>query len=274
MKKIMFLIPLLIITFLTACSQPTTVQQTVVNDSKIIPAAERLDAYLPLLKNKRVAVFANNTSMVQNVHLVDTLSRSGIDIKKIFAPEHGFRGTADAGEKVSNSRDPVTGITIVSLYGKKRKPTAEDLADVDVIVFDIQDVGVRFFTYISSLEDLSEAAIEFNKPLIVLDRPNPNGDYVDGPVRKDGFRSFLGMQKVPVVYGMTIGEYAMMLKGEKWIDSAIRKKSRNDLRLTVIPCANYTHNSKYILPVKPSPNLPDMASVYLYPSTCFLKAPC
>ena len=271
MKKIMFLIPLLIITFLTACSQPTTVQQTVVNDSKIIPAAERLDAYLPLLKNKRVAVFANNTSMVQNVHLVDTLSRSGIDIKKIFAPEHGFRGTADAGEKVSNSRDPVTGITIVSLYGKKRKPTAEDLADVDVIVFDIQDVGVRFFTYISSLEDLSEAAIEFNKPLIVLDRPNPNGNYVDGPVRKDGFRSFLGMQKVPVVYGMTIGEYAMMLKGEKWIDSAIRKKSRNDLRLTVIPCANYTHNSKYILPVKPSPNLPDMASVYLYPSTCFFE---
>jgi uncharacterized protein YbbC (DUF1343 family) len=271
MKKIIFLIPFLIITFLTGCSQPTTVQQTTVNDSKIIPAAERLDAYLPLLKNKRVAVFANNTSMVQNVHLVDTLSRSGVDIKKIFAPEHGFRGTADAGEKVSNSKDPATGIAIVSLYGKKRKPNADDLADVDVIVFDIQDVGVRFFTYISSLEDLSEAAIEFNKPLIVLDRPNPNGDYVDGPVRKEGFRSFLGMQKVPVVYGMTIGEYAMMLKGEKWIDSAIRKKSRNDLNLTVIPCANYTHNSKYILPVKPSPNLPDMASVYLYPSTCFFE---
>jgi uncharacterized protein YbbC (DUF1343 family) len=270
MKKIMFVLPFLILTFLTGCSQ-TTVQETVVNDSKIIPAAERLDAYLPLLKNKRVAVFANNTSMVQQVHLVDTLSRSGVNIKKIFAPEHGFRGTADAGEKVGNSKDPVTGIAIVSLYGKKRKPSAEDLADVDVIVFDIQDVGVRFFTYISSLEDLSEAAIEFDKPLIVLDRPNPNGDYVDGPVRKEGFRSFLGMQQVPVVYGMTIGEYAMMLKGEKWIDSAIRKKSRNDLNLTVIPCANYTHNSKYILPVKPSPNLPDMASVYLYPSTCFFE---
>jgi uncharacterized protein YbbC (DUF1343 family) len=172
---------------------------------------------------------------------------------------------------VSNSKDPATGIPVISLYGKKRKPNAEDLADVDVIIFDIQDVGARFFTYISSLEDLCEAAIEFNKPLLILDRPNPNGDYVDGPVRKDGYRSFLGMQKVPVVYGMTIGEYAMMLKGEKWIDSTIRKRSRNDLNLTVIPCANYTHSSKYILPVKPSPNLPDMASVYLYPSTCFFE---
>ncbi len=272
MKKILFLIPSLVMAFITGCSQPATVQHAPVEkDSKIIPAAERIEAYLPMLKNKRVAVFANNTSMVQDIHLVDTLSRSGVDIKKIFAPEHGFRGTADAGEKVSNSKDSATGITVISLYGKKRKPNAEDLADVDVIVFDIQDVGVRFFTYISSLEDLSEAAIEFNKPLIVLDRPNPNGDYVDGPVRRDGFRSFLGMQKVPVVYGMTIGEYAMMLKGEKWIDSAIRKKSKNDLDLTVIPCANYTHSSKYILPVKPSPNLPDMASVYLYPSTCFFE---
>jgi uncharacterized protein YbbC (DUF1343 family) len=272
MKKILFLIHSMIIAFLTGCSQPpATVQHPVVNGSKIIPAAERIESYIPLLKNKRVAVFANNTSMVQDVHLVDTLSRSGVKIKKIFAPEHGFRGTADAGEKVSNSKDPATGIPVISLYGKKRKPNAEDLADVDVIVFDIQDVGVRFFTYISSLEDLTEAAIEFNKPLIVLDRPNPNGDYVDGPVRKDGYRSFLGMQKVPVVYGMTIGEYAMMLKGEKWIDSAIRKKSRNDLNLTVIPCANYTHSSKYILPEKPSPNLPDMASVYLYPSTCFFE---
>jgi uncharacterized protein YbbC (DUF1343 family) len=271
MKKILFLVPFLVIAFLTGCSQPSTVQHPIVNDSKIIPAAERLDEYLPLLKNKRVAVFANNTSMVQDVHLVDTLSRSGVEIKKIFAPEHGFRGTADAGEKVSNSKDPATGIPVISLYGKKRKPNAEDLADVDVIIFDIQDVGARFFTYISSLEDLCEAAIEFNKPLLILDRPNPNGDYVDGPVRKDGYRSFLGMQKVPVVYGMTIGEYAMMLKGEKWIDSTIRKRSHNDLNLTVIPCANYTHSSKYILPVKPSPNLPDMASVYLYPSTCFFE---
>src|SRR5688500_2397835 len=271
MKKIMFLIPAFLMAFLTGCSQPSTVQHANTEDSKIIPAAERIDAYLPLLKNKQVAVFANNTSMVKDIHLVDTLSRLGINIKKIFAPEHGFRGTADAGEKVSNSKDPATGIPVISLYGKKRKPSGEDLADVDVIVFDIQDVGVRFFTYISSLEDLAESAIEFNKPLIVLDRPNPNGFYVDGPVRREGFRSFLGMQKVPIVYGMTIGEYATMLKGEKWIDSTIRKKSRNDLALTVIPCGNYTHNSKYILPVKPSPNLPDMASVYLYPSTCLFE---
>jgi uncharacterized protein YbbC (DUF1343 family) len=270
-NKLLLLLPALVLTFVTGCSQPTSLQHPAGGDSKIIPAAERIDEYLPLLKTKRVAVFANNTSMVGNVHLVDTLSRLGVDIKKIFAPEHGFRGTADAGEKVTNSKDPATGIQVISLYGKKRKPSAEDLADVDVIVFDIQDVGVRFYTYISSLEDLCEAAIEHNKPLMILDRPNPNGFYVDGPVRRDGFRSFLGMQKIPVVYGMTIGEYGMMLKGEKWIDSSIRKKSGNDLQLTVIPCGNYTHNSKYLLPIKPSPNLPDMASVYLYPSTCFFE---
>ena len=271
MKKIMLLLHIFIAAFLSGCGQTNTIQHPPTNDSKIIPAAERIDTYLPLLKTKRVAVFANNTSMVQDVHLVDTLSRLGINIKKIFAPEHGFRGTADAGEKVLNSKDPATGIPVISLYGKKKKPNAEDLADVDVIVFDIQDVGARFFTYISSLEDLAEAAIEFNKPLIILDRPNPNGFYVDGPVRKDGYRSFLGMQKVPVVYGMTIGEYALMLKGEKWIDSAIRKKSAKDLDLTVIPNGNYTHKSIYELPIKPSPNLPDMASVYLYPSTCFFE---
>lgn len=254
-----------------SCAQPHSVQHIETSSSKIIPAAERIGQYLSLLKTKRVAVFANNTSMVGSTHLVDTLSRLGVNIKKIFAPEHGFRGTADAGEKVSSSKDSATGLIIVSLYGKKRKPSAEDLADVDVILFDIQDVGARFFTYISSLEDMSEAAMENHKPLIILDRPNPNGFYVDGPVLKQGFRSFLGMQKIPVVYGMTIGEYAQMLKGEKWLDSTIRKKSNYDLDLTVIPCANYKHSDKYELPVKPSPNLPDMASVYLYPSTCFFE---
>ncbi len=266
----MFIVPALLC-LLVACGQSAGVQHTDIADTKIIPAAERMNVYLPRLQGKKVAVFANNTSLVGKVHLVDTLLRSHVDVRKIFAPEHGFRGTADAGEKVSNSRDPKTGVPVISLYGKKRKPTAEDLADVDVIVFDIQDVGVRFFTYISSLEDLAESAIEFNKPLIILDRPNPNGFYVDGPVRKPGFRSFLGMQQVPVVYGMTIGEYAQMLKGEKMIDSAIRKKTGRNLDLTVIPCENYTHKSKYILPEKPSPNLPDMASVYLYPSTCFFE---
>jgi uncharacterized protein YbbC (DUF1343 family) len=259
------------VTTLCACGQSHSVQHPEVSNSKIIPAAERIDAYLPLLKSKRVAVFANNTSMVGSVHLVDTLSHLHVDVKKIFAPEHGFRGTADAGESVTNTKDAATGITVISVYGKKRKPTADDLADVDVIVFDIQDVGARFFTYISSLEDLMESAMENHKPLLILDRPNPNGFYVDGPVLKPGFRSFLGMQKVPVVYGMTIGEYALMLKGENLIDSSIRKKAGSQIDLTVIPCGNYTHSDKYELPVKPSPNLPDMASVYLYPSTCFFE---
>ncbi len=271
MNKTFYLLALSAIFYSSGCAQKPSAQQVKNDHSKIVPAAERIELYLPLLKSKRVAVFANNTSMVGSTHLVDTLSKLNINIKKIFAPEHGFRGTADAGEKVANTTDPRTGIPVISLYGKKRKPSREDLADVDIIVFDIQDVGVRFFTYISSLEDLSEAAIEFNKPLVVLDRPNPNGFYVDGPVLKKGFRSFLGMQQVPVVYGMTIGEYALMLKGENWIDSSIRKKSGSSFKLTVISCANYTHKSKYILPVKPSPNLPDMASVYLYPSTCFFE---
>lgn len=278
MRKITLFLFTFVAAFVSACSQPVSVQQApsstaagTTGNAGISPAAELIDTYLPLLKNKRVAVFANNTSMVKNTHLVDTLKSLGVDIRKIFAPEHGFRGTADAGEHVTNSKDPATGITVMSLYGSKRKPVAADLTDVDVILFDIQDVGVRFYTYISSLEDLSEACIEHNKPLIILDRPNPNGFYVDGPVRKDGFRSFLGMQKIPVVYGMTIGEYAKMLNGEKWIDSAIRTKAGRNVDLTVVPCGNYTHSSKYQLPVKPSPNLPDMASIYLYPSTCFFE---
>lgn len=271
MNRVPILISALLFACISACGQSNTAQYNIKSSSKIIPAAERLDIILPLLKSKRVAVFANHTSMVGATHLVDTLLTLGVNIKKIFAPEHGFRGTADAGERVTNSKDPQTGITILSLYGKKRKPSGDDLADIDVIVFDIQDVGVRFYTYISSLEDLAESAIEFNKPLIVLDRPNPNGFYIDGPVLKTGFRSYLGMQKIPVVYGMTIGEYAKMLVGENWIKVPGTGKSAGDLRLTVIPCANYDHKSKYELPVKPSPNLPDMASIYLYPSTCFFE---
>lgn len=236
-----------------------------------VPAAHRLGLYLPLLKNKRVAVFGNHTSMVGDLHLVDTLRRLGVEVKKIFSPEHGFRGRADAGEKVESSIDPSTGIPVVSLYGKKRKPAKNDLEDIDVIVFDIQDVGVRFFTYISTLEDIMESAMEWQKSLIVLDRPNPNGFYIDGPLLHPAFRSFLGMQPVPVVYGMTIGEYARMLDGEKWISATIRRRSPQGLQMKVIPCANYDHTSKYTLPVKPSPNLPDMSSVYLYPSTCFFE---
>ncbi|KIC93299.1 exo-beta-N-acetylmuramidase NamZ domain-containing protein [Flavihumibacter solisilvae] len=238
---------------------------------RIRPAAERFDQYLPLLQNKRIAIFANHTTVVNDsIHLVDVLKKKGVLISKIFAPEHGFRGKADAGEKVDNSIDPSTGVKIISLYGKKRKPASEDLQDVDVLVFDIQDVGTRFYTYISSLEEYIESAVAAGKPLIVLDRPNPNGFYIDGPVLEKPFRSFVGMQPVPVVYGMTIGEYAKMLVGEKWIDSSLHSKLAA-FKMTVIPCDNYTHKSLYSLPVNPSPNLPDMAAIYWYPSTCFFE---
>ena len=243
--------------------------KTTAKDS-VKTGAERMSLYLPKLKGKRVAIFSNHTSVIGNSHLVDTLVKRGVIIQKIFAPEHGFRGTADAGEKIDNLVDKKTGIKIISLYGKKRKPTAEDLADVDVMLFDIQDVGVRFYTYISSLQEYMESAVENNKPVIVLDRPNPNGFYVDGPVLDKKFKSFVGMQPVPVVYGMTIGEYARMLQGEKWLELQPLYRNRK-LNLTVIPCENYTHETKYILPVKPSPNLPEIQSIYLYPSTCFFE---
>ena len=233
--------------------------------TKIVPAAERINEYLPLIKDKRVAVFGNHTSMVGEKHLVDTLKKLGVNIVKIFAPEHGFRGTADAGEKVDNTVDQNTGIKVVSLYGKKVRPSKEDLADVDVIVFDIQDVGARFYTYINSLEECMKSAAESNKPIIVLDRPNPNGFYIDGPVLDTAFKSFIGFQPIPVVYGMTIGEYGQMLLGEQWV------KTNGWKKLTVIKCAGYDHTSKYQLPVRPSPNLPEMQSIYWYPSTCFFE---
>ena len=237
--------------------------------NNILPGAERMGEYLPMLEGKKVAVFANHTSVVGSSNLIDTLVKRGVKISVVFGPEHGFRGTADAGEKIDNVTDPATGIPVISLYGKKRKPSAEDLKDIDIMIFDIQDVGVRFYTYISSLEEYMESAIENNKPLIILDRPNPNGFYVDGPVLDPKFKSFVGMQPVPIVYGMTIGEYARMLVGENWLSP--EKHSSSNLNLTVIPCDNYTHKSKYILPVKPSPNLPNIQSIYLYPSTCFFE---
>ena len=237
--------------------------------------AENMTSYLPLLKGKTVAVFANQTSIVGNTHLVDTLQKLGVTIKVIFGPEHGFRGTADAGEKIGNYTDKATGIPVVSLYGSKRKPSKEDLAGIDVMLFDIQDVGVRFYTFISSLEYYLEAAIENGKHLIILDRPNPNGHYVDGPVLEPAFKSFVGMQPVPVVYGMTIGEYAQMLYGEGWYDKNLYKWSKSgqggEFELTVIPCNNYNHTTLYELPVKPSPNIPNIQSIYLYPSTCLFE---
>lgn len=233
--------------------------------TKIVPASERVHEYLPLLQKKRVAVFANHTSVVGNAHLVDTLKRMGVNIVRIFAPEHGFRGNADAGAKIDNMIDAGTGIPVVSLYGKKIRPSKADLEDVDIMLFDIQDVGARFYTYISSLEEFIKSAVESDKALIILDRPNPNGFYVDGPVLDTSYRSFVGMQPVPVVYGMTIGEYAKMLVGEQWV------KTGGWNKLQVIPCSGYDHKSKYQLPVKPSPNLPDMGSIYWYPSTCLFE---
>ena len=243
---------------------------------KVAPGAHRLDQYLPMLKGKNVALFANQTSMVGNTHLLDTLLSKGVHVKVIFGPEHGFRGTADAGEKVGNQVDAKTGIPVISLYGAKYAPSAEDLAGIDIVIFDIQDVGTRFYTYISSLEDLMNAVLPLKKKMLILDRPNPNGHYVDGPVLNKEFHSHVGMQPIPVVYGMTIGEYAKMLIGEKWLkENAVNtydslKRKGQDL-LKVIACAGYSHQSVYALPVKPSPNLPDMSAIYWYPSTCFFE---
>lgn len=239
-------------------------------NTTILTGADQLSRYLPLLKDANIAVFANQTAMIGKTHLVDTLLKAGVHISKIFSPEHGFRGDADAGEHVGSSTDPKTGIPIVSLYGSKRKPSAEDLAGVDVMLFDIQDVGVRFYTYISSLQEYIESAVTNHRPLIILDRPNPNGSYVDGPVLDKKFRSFVGMQPIPIVYGMTLGEYAGMLVGEQWLDSTANTGLK-DLRLTIITCKNYTHHSRYDLPIKPSPNLPNAQAVALYPSLCLFE---
>ena len=230
-----------------------------------VSAAMQMDDYLPLIEGKRVGIVGNQTSIIGETHLVDTLLSLGIDIKKIYTPEHGFRGTADAGAKVNSGKDEKTSLPIVSLYGKNKKPTPEMLQGIDAILFDLQDVGVRFYTYISTMTYVMEAAAENNIPVIVLDRPNPNGFYVDGPVLKPENQSFVGMHQVPVVYGMTIGEYAKMVNGEKWLKNGIA------CDLTVIPINNYNRNAIYELPVRPSPNLPNWESVYLYPTLCFFE---
>ena len=230
-----------------------------INDVKV--GADRTTEYLPLLKGKSVAIVANQSSNIKKTHLVDSLISLGVTVKKVFCPEHGFRGTEDAGEKVANTKDPKTGLTIISLYGKNnKKPKPEDLKDIDVVVFDIQDVGVRFYTYLSTLHYVMEACAENNKQLIVLDRPNPNGYYIDGPVMEDAYKSFLGLHPVPIVYGMTIGEYAQMINGEGWL------KDGEKCNLKVISIVGYDHTDLFELPVRPSPNLPNMASVYMYPS--------
>lgn len=238
---------------------------TTAQAADIVMGAARMDSYLPALQGKRVGLVINQTSVVGKTHLLDTLLQRGVQVKAVFAPEHGFRGTADAGEHVKNGIDGKTGVAIISLYGDNKKPSAAQLKDLDILIFDIQDVGARFYTYISTLHYVMEACAEQNKPLIVLDRPNPNGHYVDGPVLDTAFRSFVGMHPIPVVHGMTIGEYAQMINGEKWLNNKVQ------CNITVISCLNYNHQTSYISPIKPSPNLPNSTSVYLYPSICFFE---
>ena len=240
------------------------------SDSKTVyPGAERMGLYLDSLKGKRVAVVANQTSVISNgsnyTHLVDSLVSLKLNIQKVFAPEHGFRGKADAGESIADGIDSKTGLPLISLYGKNKKPTKAQLKDIDLVVFDIQDVGVRFYTYISTLHYVMEACAELKIPLLLLDRPNPNGHYIDGPILEPAHKSFVGMHPVPVVYGMTIGEYGLMINGEKWLDNKLKAS------LTVIKLKNYTHNSTYNLPIKPSPNLPNKKAINLYPSLCFFE---
>ena len=237
-------------------------------DMTPVTGAARYDQYAGLIKNKSVAIAANHTSIVGDIHLLDYLIIKGVDkrrILKVFAPEHGFRGTASDGELIENGRDAKTDIPVVSLYGKHKKPLPEDLKGVDVVLFDIQDVGVRFYTYISTLHYIMEACAENNVKCIILDRPNPNGFYIDGNILDTAFSSFVGMHPVPVVHGMTVGEYGMMINGEGWLAGGIK------CDLTVIKCLNYNHNVLYELPVRPSPNLPNQTSVYLYPSLCFFE---
>ncbi len=224
-----------------------------------------LDGDYPIYGGPRCAVVGNHTSLVGNTHLVDTLLARGVNVTKIFCPEHGFRGKAEAGATIKNSTDTRTGLPIISLYGKNKKPTPEQMADVDCVIFDLQDVGCRFYTYISTLHYVMEACAEQGIPCIVLDRPNPNGHYVDGPVLDTALRSFVGMHPVPVVYGLTIGEYAQMINGEQWLKGGIK------CQLTVVPMQGYRRDSVYILPVPPSPNLRNAHAIALYPSVCLFE---
>jgi uncharacterized protein YbbC (DUF1343 family) len=251
-----FLFLIVPIVIFSECSAQTNIIKT---------GAEQTEEYIPLIRGKVVGLVANQTSMVKSRHLVDTLLSLGINIKVIFAPEHGFRNMADAGETITDGRDPITNIPLISLYGNHFKPTSEDMKGLDYVIFDIQDVGARFYTYISTMHYVMEACAENNVKLIILDRPNPNGFYFDGAVLDTAYRSFVGMHPVPIVHGMTVGEYATMIIGEGWLKDGIK------CDLVVIRCSNYEHQMYYELPVKPSPNLPNQTSVYLYPSLCFFE---
>ena len=254
----MTLVILFISTFLFCCQPKQTTKD-------VITGAAQVDLYIPLLVGKSVALVANQTSLVHQVHLVDTLLSRGINISKVFAPEHGFRGEADAGASIDNTIDTKTGLPIFSLYGKNKKPSKEFLEDVDMVVFDIQDVGARFYTYISTLHYVMEACAENSIPVLVLDRPNPNAHYVDGPVLDTVFKSFVGMHPIPIVHGMTMVEYAQMINGEYWLKDSMQ------CELYWQEMKNYDHQKSYNLPIKPSPNLPNQQSILLYPSLCLFE---
>lgn len=266
-----FRIPCIMLLFLfvscfSACSQPKALmKQGILYEKDIRCGVARFEKYVPELRNKRVALVGNQTSLIQGTHLADSLLSLKVNLVKLFSPEHGFRGGVAAGELVADDIDLKTGLPVVSLYGKNKKPSPEQLKDVDVMLFDLQDVGVRFYTYISSLHYVMEACAEMGILLIVLDRPNPNGFYVDGPILEKGFESFVGMHPVPVVHGMTIGEYALMINGRKWLKDSVY------CQLKVVSVEGYRRSDLYQLPVSPSPNLTKMEAIYLYPSLCFFE---
>lgn len=260
---------LFILLFFSACTAQNNSKEITKDINEVVlpieVGAEQVDQYVDLLKNKRVGIVANHTSMIHKTHLVDSLVSLGIEVVKVFSPEHGFRGKADAGERVNSDIDVKTGLPIISLYGKNKKPSNKQIKGLDIIIFDIQDVGARFYTYISTMHYVMEACAENNIEFLLLDRPNPNGHYVDGPILEEEYTSFVGMHPVPIVHGMTVGEYAQMINEEKWLKDSVMCK------LTVVNCVNYTHLSFYKLPIQPSPNLPNMSSIYLYPSLCLFE---
>ena len=256
---------LLVLTAACAQNKPSEPAVAATSETALRTGAERMEQYLPQLSGKRVALCGNQTSVVGTTHLVDTLLARDVNLVKLFCPEHGFRGQAEAGATIASGKDPQTGLPVVSLYGKNKKPTADQLKDIDILLFDLQDVGCRFYTYISTLHYVMEAAAENGVKVIVLDRPNPNGFYVDGPVLDTAFKSFVGMHPVPVVYGMTIGEYARMINGEKWLANGVQ------CDLEVVTLEGYTHETRYKLPVAPSPNLQTAEAVFLYPSLCLFE---
>jgi uncharacterized protein YbbC (DUF1343 family) len=258
---------LLFFSTLSGCAQPQpdTPVRILRTEEPLATGAEQTNVWFPVLKGKKVGICTNHTGRIGKSHLVDTMLASGIKVVKIFGPEHGFRGMGDAGELMGDQKDLKTGLPVISLYGKNKKPTPEQMRDIEIMVFDIQDVGARFYTYISTLHYVMEACARADVPMLVLDRPNPNGHYVDGPVRKSGFQSFVGMHPIPVVHGLTVGELAMMINGEGWLGKDL------NCQLTVIPCRGYTHAQRFEISIPPSPNLRDPQAVWLYPSLCFFE---